>query len=63
MDTEPTKDQKGFYYTVTDEQIREHQQRSVKQIFSWLETTLEFIYRMQTPEERKRMQEIRKGEF
>lgn len=63
MDIEPTKGQIGFYYTVTDEQIREHQQRSVKQIFEWLETTLEFIYKMQTPEERKRMNQIRKGEF
>ncbi len=31
---------KGFHYTVTDEQIKEHQKRSVKEIFEWLETTI-----------------------
>ena len=46
---------KGFYYTVTDEQIAEHQKRSVKEIFEWLETTNKFIYQMQTPAERERM--------
>ena len=63
MEIEPEENQKGFYYTVTDEQIREHQQRTVKQIFEWLESTLEFIHRFQTPEERERMNKIRKGEF
>lgn len=63
MDIEPIENQKGFYYTVTDEQIREHQQRSVAEIFEWLESTLEFIYRFQTPEERERMHKIKKGEF
>ena len=46
---------KGFHYTVTEEQIREHQQRSVEEIFQWLETTNKFIYNIQTPEERARM--------
>ena len=63
MDIEPQENQKGFYYSVTDEQIREHQQRSVKEIFEWLESTLEFIYRFQTPRERERMNKIRRGEF
>ena len=63
MDIEPVENQKGFYYFVTDEQIREHQQRSVAEIFEWLESTLEFIYRFQTPEERERMHKIRRGEF
>ncbi len=46
---------KGFHYTVTEEQIREHQKRSVKEIFEWLEKTNKFIYAIQTPEERERM--------
>ncbi len=46
---------KGFHYTVTDEQIQEHQRRSVKEIFEWLENTTKFIYAIQTPEERERL--------
>ncbi|CAN5463285.1 hypothetical protein BH11BAC1_BH11BAC1_02050 [soil metagenome] len=52
-----------FTYSVTDDQIREHQQRTVSEIFEWLNSTVDFIYRMQTPEERKRWQEIRNGEW
>lgn len=55
--------QKGFHYTVTDEQIRQHRQRTVAEIFEWLETTNEFLYNFQTPEERERMHKIRKGEY
>lgn len=55
--------QKGFYYTVTDEQIKEHRQRSVKEIFEWLETTNEFLWKFQTPVEKERMMKIRKGEY
>lgn len=43
---------KGFHYTVTDEQIREHKKRTLKEIFEWLEKTNKFIYALQTPEER-----------
>ena len=54
---------KGFYYEVTDEQIKEHQQRSIIEILNWVESTAEFIYRFQTPEERERMKKIKNGEF
>ena len=54
---------KGFYYTVTDEQIAAHQKRSVEEIFQWLEEIHSFIYTVQTPEERLRMQKIKNGEF
>lgn len=50
---------KGFHYTVTDEQIKEHKKRSVKEIFEWLEKTSKFIYEMQTPEERERMRKAK----
>ncbi|MEO8148414.1 MAG: hypothetical protein ABI723_12285 [Bacteroidia bacterium] len=55
--------QRGFYYHVTDEQIKEHQQRTVEEIFEWLESTNEFLYKFQTAEERERMNKTRKGEF
>ena len=54
---------KGFHYTVTDAQIKEHQQRSLKEIFEWLETTNKFIYEMQTPEERERMRKAKNAEI
>ena len=50
---------KGFHYTVSDDQIKEHRQRSVKEIFEWLEKTNKFIYAMQTPEERERMKQVK----
>ena len=50
---------KGFHYSVTDEQIAAHQKRSLKEIFEWLEKTTKFIYNLQTPEERKRLKDIK----
>lgn len=57
MNLEPKKENQnvGFHYSVTDEQIKAHQQRSTEEIFEWLEETAKFIYEMQTPEERERM--------
>lgn len=54
---------KGFHYTVTDEQIKGHQKLSVKEIFEWLEKTNKFIYSLQTPEERKIYRSIKNIEF
>lgn len=54
---------KGYRYFVTDEQIREHQQRSVLEILEWIESTNEFLYRFQTPEARAYWMKIRKGEM
>jgi len=45
----------GFYYEVTDEQIAQHRKRSINEIFEWLESTSEFIYKLQTNEERERV--------
>lgn len=50
---------KGFHYTVTEEQIRQHQSRSLEEIFRWLEETNKFIYSVQTPEERERMKKAK----
>ena len=50
---------KGFHYTVTDEQIRIHQNRSVQEIFEWLESTSRFVYNLQTPEEKERSRSVK----
>ena len=52
-----------FTFTVSDEQIREHQQRTLFEVFEFLSSTLDFIFLMQTPEERKRWHEIGNGEW
>lgn len=49
MESEPL----GYYYTVTPEQIKEHQQRSFAEILQWLDSTRLFIDQMRTPEERE----------
>lgn len=49
----------GFHYTVTDEQIKQHQKRSVEEILTWLEETSKFIHEVQTPEERERMKKAK----
>jgi hypothetical protein len=43
---------RGYYFDVTDDQIKEHLARSCKDIFQWLETTNRFVYQIQTPKER-----------
>lgn len=55
MKVSPKKENEnvGFHYTVTDEQIKEHQKKSVEEIINWVES--KFIYDMQTPQERARM--------
>jgi len=53
---------KGFYYDVTDEQIREHQQRSIDEIFEWIESANMFISTVQTQEEKRRAERI-KGKY
>ncbi len=52
---------KGFHYTVTDEQIQEHQKRSIKDIFDWLEKTNKFVFALQTPKEREMAKKIKNG--
>lgn len=43
---------KGYFFTVTDQEIIAHRGRSFKDIVSWLETTNKFVYAIQTEEER-----------
>jgi hypothetical protein len=54
---------RGFYYSVTDEQIAEHRRRTIPEIFQWLEETNRLIAKLQTPEERERTKRIKAGTF
>ncbi len=45
---------KGFHYTVTDEQIAAHQKLTLHEIFEWLESTNRFVRKVQTLEEKGR---------
>ncbi len=50
---------KGFHYTVSDEQIAAYAKWTIEEKLKWLADTYRFIDSIQTPEERKRMREIR----
>ena len=63
MKNKNTEEKTELLYYVTDEQIREHQKRSVREIFEWLETTNEFLFRFQTPEARENWFKLRRGEY
>lgn len=52
----------GFTYTVSEEQFEYHRKRSVLEVFQWLEDTNKLLQTIQTPQERRRMLEI-KGEY
>ena len=53
------KQEKGFYYEVTEEQVREHCKRSIKEILNWLHETNIFLNKIQTPEEKQRMKSFK----
>ena len=43
----------GFFYTVTDEQIAQHQKLSISQIFEWLDSTRRLVESVQTEKEKE----------
>lgn len=49
----------GYYYEVTDEQIREHQSRNLLEILQWHYETNIFLNAVRTPEEKERAKEIK----
>ena len=49
---ENKKEQIGFHYTVSMEQIEAHLKRTPEEIFQWIEDTYRFVYLAQTDEER-----------
>ncbi len=50
---------KGFHYTVSDEQIAQYAKWTLLEKLTWLEETAKFIYNVQTPEERERMKRVK----
>lgn len=49
----------GFYYTVTKEQVLQHQKRSIVQILQWLYETNLLLSKVQTQEEKDRMKNFK----
>lgn len=45
---------KGYFFSVSDDEIKEHLSRSPKDIFQWLETTNKFVNQIQTPVEKRK---------
>ena len=50
---------KGFHYTVSDEQIAVYATWTLKEKLNWLEEAYKFIDRVQTPAEKQRMRDAR----
>jgi len=45
---------KGYFFSVTEEEIRQHMNRSPKDIFQWLESTNKFVSQVQNSQEKER---------
>ncbi len=50
---------KGFSFHVSDNDMVQHLNRSVEDIFAWIENTNKFISAIQTPEEKERKKAAR----
>ena len=50
---------KGFFYTVSDEQIAQYATLTIKQKLQWLYDCNSFLARVQTPKERQFMEEMK----
>lgn len=50
---------KGYFFVISDEAILEARKRSIEEIFQWLENANRFVYALQTPEERQRVQQAK----
>ena len=59
MQAKLENENRGYFFTVTDQEITEHLNRSIEDIFNWLELTNKFVYELQTPEERVRTQFVK----
>ena len=47
---------RGYFYNVTEEEIKQHVGRSTEDVFYWIESTNRFVSQLQTDHERKRSQ-------
>jgi len=52
---------KGFHYTVSDEQIAAYAKWTIEEKLNWLTEMSMFIQSVQTPEERERMKIAKNG--
>ncbi len=61
IETTPIKENEniGFHYTVTDEQLEARSKMTTEEIINWVEETAQFIYEIQTPEERERLKKAK----
>ncbi len=50
---------KGFKYFVSEEQVKIHKQRSIKEILQWLHETNYFLSNVQNETEKKRIKKFR----
>ena len=50
---------KGYFFDVTEEEIKQHLNRSPKDIFQWLESTNRFVSQIQTSTEKKRSKTVK----
>ena len=53
----------GYYYTVSDEQIKKYLKIPIVERLRWLEEAQEFMYKALSPEKWKIMQKFRRGEI
>ena len=49
----------SFHLNITDEQIKAHQQRDIKDIFNWLESTNQFISSLQNLDDKERNKDFK----
>ena len=49
---------KGYHYSVTDEQIEEYSKLTLLEKLMWIENTNQFIYSIQTDQEREMRRNI-----
>ncbi|HEX5392000.1 MAG TPA: hypothetical protein VFW68_01875 [Rhodocyclaceae bacterium] len=60
--TTEKREQGGFGYYVSDEQLRHFQQLTCLERLQWLDQARQFALLAQTPETRERQERLRRGE-
>ena len=50
---------RGYHFTVTQEQVTAHQKLTVSEVFDWLEKMNAFLFSVQTPAQRSIMKEVK----
>ncbi|MBT28074.1 MAG: hypothetical protein CMO01_00325 [Thalassobius sp.] len=55
-----TTKENAFQIQISDEQIKAHKKRDIKEIFHWLESTNQFISVLQNPSDKQRNKAFKK---